>query len=239
MRTLATALAVLVVSNPLVSHGFYVLSPISRQSIARGHSCRLQKRSRTSMKANKSSTRQDYFAQLLYKSVATVALSGASSLVMPPGISSAYDQKQSTWQPKGDPKTAGSWFPLVGKCYEALEDVITNWEKYTVRQDGDAIRRMIGTVGVSSPLSSLRKAFVSIRDAEEESQEDFDVMAYVEAYMEVLTALGDAENDLYSANFADYSGGGGTKGSQFIVKANKSLKIARDHFKEVNSILGI
>ena len=57
--------------------------------------------------------------------------------------------------------------------------------------------------------------------------------------MEVLTALGDAENDLYSANFADYSGGGGTKGSQFITKANKSLKIARDEFKEVNKILGI
>lgn len=32
--------------------------------------------------------------------------------------------------------------------------------------------------------------------------------------MEVLTALGDAENDLYSANFADYSGGGGTKVSR-------------------------
>lgn len=29
--------------------------------------------------------------------------------------------------------------------------------------------------------------------------------------MEVLTSLGDAENDLYSANFADYAGGGGTK----------------------------
>lgn len=40
-------------------------------------------------------------------------------------------------------------------------------------------------------------------------QGDFDVIAYVEAYMEVLTALGDAENDLYSANFADYAGGGG------------------------------
>lgn len=37
------------------------------------------------------------------------------------------------------------------------------------------------------------------------------MIAYVEAYMEVLTALGDAENDLYSANFADYAGGGGMK----------------------------
>lgn len=44
-----------------------------------------------------------------------------------------------------------------------------------------------------------------------EQQGDIDVIEYVEAYMEVLTALGDAENDLYSANFADYSGGGGTK----------------------------
>lgn len=45
-------------------------------------------------------------------------------------------------------------------------------------------------------------------------QGDIDVIEYVEAYMEVLTALGDAENDLYSANFADYSGGGGTKVSE-------------------------
>lgn len=48
-------------------------------------------------------------------------------------------------------------------------DVVANWEKYTVKQDGDAIRRLIGTIGVSSPLSSIRKAFVSIRDAEEDS----------------------------------------------------------------------
>ena len=48
-------------------------------------------------------------------------------------------------------------------------DVLANWEKYTARQDGDAIRRLIGTIGVSSPLSSVRKAFISIRDAEEEA----------------------------------------------------------------------
>lgn len=47
-------------------------------------------------------------------------------------------------------------------------------------------------------------------------QGDFDVIAYVEAYMEVLTALGDAENDLYSANFADYAGGGGMTVSQNV-----------------------
>lgn len=50
-----------------------------------------------------------------------------------------------------------------------LADILQNWDKLTVRQDGDAIRRLIGTIGVSSPLSSLRRAFVSVRDAEEES----------------------------------------------------------------------
>ncbi|CAN0135658.1 unnamed protein product [Ectocarpus fasciculatus] len=184
--------------------------------------------------------RRAYFEQLMYKSVATVAISGASSLVLAPtGRSYAFEEQASRWQPEGNPKEAASWFPLLTKCYQSLEDVLENWEKYTARQDGDAIRRLIGTIGVSSPLSSIRKAFTSIRDAEEESQGDIDVIEYVEAYMEVLTALGDAENDLYSANFADYSGGGGTKGSQFITKANKSLKIARDEFKVVNKILGI
>lgn len=54
-------------------------------------------------------------------------------------------------------------------CVSSLSDLLENWEKLTVKQDGDAIRRLIGTIGVSSPLSSLRKAFISVRDAEEES----------------------------------------------------------------------
>lgn len=55
-----------------------------------------------------------------------------------------------------------------------------------------------------------------------EQQGDIDVIEYVEAYMEVLTALGDAENDLYSANFADYSGGGGTKVSPLPLEAHET-----------------
>lgn len=42
-------------------------------------------------------------------------------------------------------------------------------------------------------------------------QGDIEVIEFVEAYLEVLTAFGDAENDLYSANFAEYAGGGGMK----------------------------
>lgn len=52
------------------------------------------------MQDSASSTRQAYFTQMLFKSVATVALSGASSLIMPPELSDAYDEKLSTWQPE-------------------------------------------------------------------------------------------------------------------------------------------
>lgn len=59
--------------------------------------------------------------------------------------------------------------PSTASCALCLPDVIENWDKLTVRQDGDAIRRLIGTIGISSPLSSLKRAFISVRDAEEES----------------------------------------------------------------------
>lgn len=61
-------------------------------------------------------------------------------------------------------------------------DVLANWDKYTAKQDGDAIRRLIGTIGVSSPLSSVRKAFISIRDAEEESVRMESVTRYIHTY---------------------------------------------------------
>lgn len=47
-------------------------------------------------------TRRAYFAGLMFKTVATVAVSGASSLVAPPGLSYAYayDENASRWQPE-------------------------------------------------------------------------------------------------------------------------------------------
>lgn len=48
--------------------------------------------------------RRAYFEQLLYKTVATVAISGASSLVAPPRLSLAaglgYEEPGSRWQPE-------------------------------------------------------------------------------------------------------------------------------------------
>lgn len=55
---------------------------------------------RTFMQDSTSSTRQAYFTHILFRSVATVALSGASSLIIPPELINAYEEKLSTWQPE-------------------------------------------------------------------------------------------------------------------------------------------
>lgn len=46
--------------------------------------------------------RRAYFEQLLYKTVATVAISGASSLVAPPrrSFAAGYEEPGSRWQPE-------------------------------------------------------------------------------------------------------------------------------------------
>jgi hypothetical protein len=62
---------------------------------------------------------------------------------------------------------------------------------------------------------------------------------YIEAYQAVLTDLSDAENDLYSANFADFSGGGQLKGSNFIRDAKLSTTSAKRHFDEVMATLNL
>jgi hypothetical protein len=62
-------------------------------------------------------------------------------------------------------------------------------------------------------------------------QDDIDLGEFIEAYQAVITDLSDAENDCYSANFADFSGGGQLKGSNFIKKARKSVKSAKANYR--------
>ncbi|KAG5192898.1 hypothetical protein JKP88DRAFT_195438 [Tribonema minus] len=150
-----------------------------------------------------------------------------------PWGSSAW-ANDAAWGPTGDPKVAASWFPLLKLQYAALKDLLANWDAVAPAgsTDGDAVRRKIGTVGVSSPLSAVKKTFSAIRDSEDVAEE-IDLADFVEAYQAVLTDLSDAENDLYSANFADFSGGGQLKGTNFIKAAKKSIAAAKLNFEEI------
>lgn len=66
---------------------------------------------------------------------------------------------------------ASSWFPLLKLQHAALKDLLANWDSVAPAgsTDGDAVRRKIGTVGVTSPLSAVKKTFAAIRDSDDVS----------------------------------------------------------------------
>mmetsp|Transcript_12979 Transcript_12979/g.19391 ORF Transcript_12979/g.19391 Transcript_12979/m.19391 type:complete len:232 (-) Transcript_12979:63-758(-) len=162
---------------------------------------------------------------------------GSTLAVFNPMVVYANDY---TYLPEGSPKRAVSWYPLIKQQYSALNELLVNWDKIVPvgSSDGDAIRRKIGTVGVSSPLSAIKKTFSGIRDSTD-VPDDVELVEFVEAYQAVLTDLSDAENDLYSANFAEFSGGGHLKGYNFILKAKKSLQSAKSNFDLVMESLDL
>eukprot|EP00188_Purpureofilum_apyrenoidigerum_P000307 Plantae.Rhodophyta-Purpureofilum_apyrenoidigerum.ctg11260.p1 GENE.Plantae.Rhodophyta-Purpureofilum_apyrenoidigerum.ctg11260~~Plantae.Rhodophyta-Purpureofilum_apyrenoidigerum.ctg11260.p1 ORF type:complete len:253 (+),score=52.19 Plantae.Rhodophyta-Purpureofilum_apyrenoidigerum.ctg11260:99-761(+) len=96
------------------------------------------------------------------------------------------------------------YLPQIKAGYQALLEMQSNWFDYTKDFDGDKVRRVLGTVGVKSPLFNIKKAFegawnaLKTEDVDvdflEEAQEDFD---------EVLNQISQVDFQLYSVNFTE------------------------------------
>ncbi|CAE8676161.1 unnamed protein product [Polarella glacialis] len=84
---------------------------------------------------------------------------------------------------------------ILSRSEAALADALKNWSR--VAADGDSIRRVLGTVGATSPVYALPRAMRSL------TAENFDILEQTEA---VEFHLRQADFLAYSANFADSSG---------------------------------
>eukprot|EP00953_Heterococcus_sp_UTEX-ZZ885_P015476 8716-Heterococcus_DN1.PRE.2 len=107
-----------------------------------------------------------------------------------------------------------------------------------------AVRRKLGTVGVSSPLSAVKKAFVGIKDATDISLLFAKLCFGVVCPWQVCKLAECNSNDactravrcrtistLASSLRPTRLGGGQLKGSNFIKKARKSVKSAKANYK--------
>uniref|UniRef100_A0A7S2UXU3 Uncharacterized protein n=1 Tax=Fibrocapsa japonica TaxID=94617 RepID=A0A7S2UXU3_9STRA len=148
-----------------------------------------------------------------------------SSATLLPSASIGYPPYPQAWKTSGNPKSYKTWAPQVRDGYKRLEIMVENWDEIAAKDNGDEMRRFLGTVGVSSSLTSFKKALYGVRDAVD-LPSSFDEIEWAEKAEEVVTCLGDAENDFYSANFAEFSGGGQLKSAQFIKKARPFVKKA-------------
>ena len=82
---------------------------------------------------------------------------------------------------------------------KTLNHLLENFDDIAKKDGGDGIRRLLGTVGTTSPLYRIQTA---LRVLAEDSS---DPETFVETLERALTELQGADNDAYSSNFVTYS----------------------------------
>lgn len=95
--------------------------------------------------------------------------------------------------------------PQIQAGYDALVSLESDWKAKTEAYDGDVVRRVLGTVGVTSPLFNIRKTFYKAwqiastsPDLDDATIEDMD-----SEWNLVLDGISGVDFQLYSVSFTE------------------------------------
>jgi hypothetical protein len=177
---------------------------------------------------------------------ATASLAGATAILAPAapavaGYSSETVAKAKEAWAVADPSRAQDWVPLIVAGDGALGELLDNWPAITAKNDGDAVRRYLGTVGITSPLFKIRPALAAIIKARD-LPDAFDVVAFAEVSEEFLSDLQAAEGAAYGANFADFSTsvgkGGLSPAATQLAKCREDVRRLKKRSGEMVALLG-
>jgi hypothetical protein len=105
-------------------------------------------------------------------------------------------------------RAAGTLAPLMPQIrdgYDALVALSADWDRTTAAMDGDVVRRVLGTVGVASPLFNIRKTFLKAWQIIAESGEvDEGIIDRMESeWNAVLDGLSSIDFQVYSVGFTE------------------------------------
>jgi hypothetical protein len=126
----------------------------------------------------------------------------ALSAVVAPRAARAVVLRQApaAWQPAGDASDATSYFEQLRAGRSEMQRCLTDWVALTHADrdtdfDGDAVRRIIGTVGTASPLLRIDKVFDRLRIAilDDPKYADVDVERFVELAESIVQGLRDTD----------------------------------------------
>lgn len=95
--------------------------------------------------------------------------------------------------------------PQIQAGYDALVDLDSNWKARTQTYDGDVVRRVLGTVGVTSPLFNIRKTFFKAWQLASVSPEldDATIEDMDSEWNLVLDGISSVDFQLYSVSFTE------------------------------------
>jgi hypothetical protein len=120
----------------------------------------------------------------------------------------------------------------IAAGYTALDKLLGEFGGVTEREGGDGVRRILGTVGASSPVYRVEVAFRSLTEAADDPPE------YLDGLEELMRNLADADSQAYSANFIAFSSAKGTP-EQYFGLSKAAVARARKEWGTLMKRLGM
>ena len=152
------------------------------------------------------------------------------------------------WVPAGDPAKADSYIVQLKAGEKAMVELLSNWEvatKAAVQNaegdaiDGDAVRRVVGSVGTSSPLFGVDKV-LKIVGSDLDAKGAVDFIDFTELSDEVVVKLRETNDMAYSAIFSDASGNYGRPGQgskDYLERSRDALTAALASYRRLLALI--
>lgn len=94
--------------------------------------------------------------------------------------------------------------PQIEAGFEALQSLEKNWDAKTKGFDGDVVRRILGSVGLTSPLFNIRKSFLRAWQITADTYDDYSVVDEMETeWNNVLDGISAIDYQMYSVSFTE------------------------------------
>eukprot|EP00967_Tisochrysis_lutea_P156236 scaffold314429_cov32-Tisochrysis_lutea.AAC.6 len=116
--------------------------------------------------------------------------------------------------------------------YLAIDKLLQDFPEITEREGGDGVRRVLGTVGTTSPVYRIEAAFRSLTEETEEPPD------YLDGLEELMRYLQDADAQAYSANFITFSSAKGTP-EQYFARSKQAVSRAKEEWSALLKMLGV
>lgn len=108
--------------------------------------------------------------------------------------------------------------PQIEAGYEALLALRDDWDAKTRDYDGDVVRRILGTVGLKSPLFNIRKSFFKAWQIIAETSTDDALIERLESeWNDVLNGISSIDFQLYSVSFTEL-----TESKESLIKQGRA-----------------
>lgn len=130
------------------------------------------------------------------------------------------------------------YLPQIEAGYDALLGLDRDWEKKTKDFDGDVVRRVLGTVGVKSPLFNIRKPLLKSWQIVADTSTDDELIERLETeWNDVINGISSIDFQLYSVSFTEL-----TESKQTLVKQGRealrdTIAVYENLLKDLRSVL--